>query len=73
MFCSALLLENKVVLYQKGVTEVHCGQFFKQNLGDYCGKGGGNDKSAQAGFPDYKSLVEFLTFAEFELKKLTEK
>ncbi|KMY50417.1 alanyl-tRNA editing protein [Peribacillus loiseleuriae] len=65
--------ENKAVLYQNGITEIHCGQFFKQILGEYGGKGGGNDKSAQAGFPDYESLVGFLTFAEVELKKLTVK
>ncbi|MBA9028972.1 MULTISPECIES: alanyl-tRNA editing protein [Bacillaceae] len=65
--------ENKAVLYQNGINEVQCGQFFKQNLGRHSGKGGGNDKSAQAGFPDYESLAGFLTFAKLELKKLTEK
>ncbi|MGX2960060.1 alanyl-tRNA editing protein [Peribacillus sp. JNUCC 23] len=65
------VLENKAVLYQNGVIGVNCGQFFKQNLGVYGGKGGGNDKSAQAGFSNSESLAGFLTFAELELKKLT--
>ncbi|OIK09016.1 alanyl-tRNA editing protein [Bacillus sp. MUM 13] len=64
----ASLKENKLVMYQNGFSPFSCGKFFKQHLSQFSGKGGGNDKSAQAGFPSSDAAVKFLEFSAGQLK-----
>ncbi|WP_322922295.1 alanyl-tRNA editing protein [Paenibacillus campi] len=54
--------ERKVVLAQTGHAELQCGIFFKQHLARFGGKGGGNDRIAQAGFESIEQLREFVHF-----------
>ncbi|MGN7759837.1 alanyl-tRNA editing protein [Paenibacillus sp. 22594] len=60
--------ENKVVLASSGSTELSCGTFFKANLGEFQGKGGGSDKMAQAGFPDWAHALGFYEFAKGSIR-----
>jgi alanyl-tRNA synthetase len=55
--------ENKVVLSRSGNSELSCGAFFKEHVGSYNGKGGGNDALAQAGFPTWEDAKAFYEFA----------
>ncbi|MCL6602873.1 MAG: hydrolase [Paenibacillus sp.] len=54
--------ENKVVFAYSGGSELSCGSFFKANLGSFNGKGGGSDKQAQAGFPNWQDALAFYEF-----------
>ncbi|MHA6532050.1 alanyl-tRNA editing protein [Paenibacillus sp. BAC0078] len=56
--------ENKVVLACSGGTGFSCGAFFKANLGEFQGKGGGSDKMAQAGFPAWERAFGFYELAK---------
>ncbi|OKP68558.1 hydrolase [Paenibacillus sp. P3E] len=60
--------ENKVVLACSGSTEWSCGTFFKANLGEFQGKGGGSDKMAQAGFPDWAHALGFYEFTKGSIR-----
>ncbi len=60
--------ERKVVLAQQGHPDLKCGAFFKQHLASFSGKGGGNDRMAQAGFESLEQLREFVQFAQKQLK-----
>ncbi|MFC5452828.1 alanyl-tRNA editing protein [Paenibacillus aestuarii] len=62
--------ENKVVLANSGRVELSCGAFFKAHLSEFQGKGGGSDKSAQAGFPSWEDA---LAFFEYTKRHLAEK
>lgn len=55
--------ESKVVLAYGGNDGFACGAFFKEHLGAYSGKGGGNDKLAQAGFGSDEEARTFFDFA----------
>ncbi len=52
--------ERKVVLAQAGHADLQCGMFFKQHLAEFGGKGGGNDRMAQAGFDSVEQLEKFV-------------
>ncbi|WP_310833163.1 alanyl-tRNA editing protein [Paenibacillus pedocola] len=56
--------ENKVVFAHSGSARLSCGAFFKANLGEFQGKGGGSDKMAQAGFPTWEQALAFYEFAK---------
>lgn len=56
--------ENKVVLACSGGGGFSCGAFFKANLGEFQGKGGGGDKMAQAGFPAWENAIGFYNLAK---------
>jgi len=56
------LKDKKLILAQNGSFDINCGKLFKENLKEYNGKGGGNDKRAQANFEDKDSLEKFLDF-----------
>ncbi|MFC7370609.1 DHHA1 domain-containing protein [Fictibacillus iocasae] len=62
--------ENKVVLSRGGDSELSCGKFFKQHLSLFNGRGGGNDRSAQAGFSNEEDMQRFFMFAEHELRAM---
>ncbi|MGG4345712.1 alanyl-tRNA editing protein [Paenibacillus lautus] len=64
--------DHKVVLAQGGASGLACGAFFKQHLADYRGKGGGNDKIAQAGFATGEDAMAFYHFAAQSLSQLEE-
>jgi alanyl-tRNA synthetase len=57
------LSENKVMLAQNGTYRTSCGQFLKQHLAAFNGKGGGNDKTAQAAFAAKEDAEKFYHFA----------
>lgn len=56
--------ENKVVLAQEAGEGFSCGAFFKENLSNYNGKGGGNEKMAQAGFGSREEASAFYEYAK---------
>ncbi|QGQ46181.1 alanyl-tRNA editing protein [Metabacillus sediminilitoris] len=58
----ASTVENKIVLMHNGTKSLKCGNLFKVNLNKFNGKGGGNDKSAQAGFPSNEETLKFYHF-----------
>ncbi len=60
--------ERKVVLAQQGHPILQCGAFFKQHLASFGGKGGGNDRMAQAGFESLEQLREFVRFVQEQLR-----
>ncbi|MDP4097986.1 alanyl-tRNA editing protein [Paenibacillus sp. P96] len=59
--------ENKILLAHNGTRDFSCGGFFKQHLGSFGGKGGGNNQSAQAGFASTEDMLRFIDFARKEL------
>lgn len=61
--------ENKAVLVHNGKKTTSCGKFLKDHLKSFNGRGGGNDKSAQAGFPTEEDTLKFFEFASRELVK----
>ncbi|WP_078546824.1 alanyl-tRNA editing protein [Litchfieldia alkalitelluris] len=58
------LLDKKLLLSHDGLIDFHCGQFFKEHLKQYHGKGGGNALSSQASFDDIQDLEQFAKFTE---------
>ncbi|MBM7693386.1 alanyl-tRNA synthetase [Peribacillus deserti] len=44
-----------------------CGKWFKENLRDYNGKGGGSDTLAQASFPSPKDMTQFIQLLKEKL------
>ncbi|RDW21249.1 alanyl-tRNA editing protein [Oceanobacillus chungangensis] len=58
----ATTAENKILLYHSGSEHFSCGKLFKEHLPAFNGKGGGNDQSAQAGFPSNEDSVQFYEF-----------
>ena len=55
-------LENKVLFTYNGSQDFSCGKLFKEHLASYNGKGGGNDRSAQAAFATTEELLTFFHF-----------
>lgn len=51
--------ENKIVLAHSGSSGFSCGAYFKGNLAEFQGKGGGSDKLAQAGFASWEQALGF--------------
>ena len=64
------LQEQKALLSHDGTLSIHCGQFFKEWLSSHNGKGGGNEKSAQAGFTSREDMMAFYTFAVNKLHNI---
>ncbi|RFU66375.1 hypothetical protein D0469_17225 [Peribacillus saganii] len=52
--------ENKVMLAHNGFSEVHPGLIFKENVTEFNGRGGGSNKTAQAGFPSKEDCSRFV-------------
>ncbi|PLT35037.1 DHHA1 domain-containing protein [Bacillus sp. V5-8f] len=61
------LMDNKILLSHNGSVQLHCGNFLKEHLPPFNGKGGGNNKSAQAGFSTKEEMMAFLEFARQKL------
>lgn len=57
-------IENKIILAHNGFSSIHCGQLFKEQLGAFNGKGGGNANQAQAGFATTEEMENFLSFLQ---------
>ncbi|PHD74916.1 hydrolase [Bacillus sp. AFS043905] len=55
--------EQKVILSHSGDNPFNCGQYFKAELGSYNGKGGGNGRTAQAGFASQNDLIAFYQYS----------
>ncbi|MED3760916.1 hydrolase [Peribacillus frigoritolerans] len=55
--------EQKVILSHSGDNPFNCGQYFKAELGSYNGKGGGNGRTAQAGFALQNDLIAFYQYS----------
>ncbi|MBY6035814.1 hydrolase [Fictibacillus nanhaiensis] len=55
--------ENKIVLAHNETKSIACGKFLTEHLSSFNGKGGGNDKTAQAGFPSTDDMLAFFKFA----------
>ncbi|WP_087973268.1 alanyl-tRNA editing protein [Oceanobacillus rekensis] len=58
----ATTAENKVLLVHDGSEFLLCGEFYKEHLPAFNGKGGGNAKSAQAAFPTLENCLAFFQF-----------
>lgn len=65
----ATTTENKIVLVHNGTKTTSCGKFLKEHLASFNGKGGGNDKTAQAGFSSSEDTLQFFKFVSQELSK----
>ncbi|MGA4720006.1 alanyl-tRNA editing protein [Fictibacillus nanhaiensis] len=65
----ASIPDNRIILMHNGTKEIPCGTFFKENLSTFTGKGGGSDKSAQAGFSSTEDMHRFVEFAQESLSK----
>jgi alanyl-tRNA synthetase len=63
----ATISENKTVLVHNGTFSLSCGKFLKEHLASFNGKGGGNDRTAQAGFPSKEETLNFFEFASRQL------
>ncbi|KZE66121.1 hydrolase [Fictibacillus phosphorivorans] len=63
----AAIPENRIILMHNGTKEISCGTFFKENLKTFNGKGGGSDKSAQAGFSTTEDMKRFMEFTRANL------
>ncbi len=61
-------LENRIIFMHDGSTHISCGSFLKENLSSFNGKGGGNDKSAQAGFGLQEDMIRFIEFVQETFK-----
>jgi alanyl-tRNA synthetase len=59
--------ENKVILAQSGNHPILCGTFLKEHLSEFNGKGGGNDKTAQAAFSSKEDAEKFYHFANHQI------
>lgn len=62
-------VENKLVLMHSGTYSLSCGKLFKEHLLSFNGKGGGNDKAAQAGFSASEDLLRFFEWICEEVKE----
>lgn len=60
--------DNKILFTHNGASEVKCGQMFKEHIKEYNGRGGGNDKQAQAGFESKENLQRFHGFLVSQMK-----
>ncbi|MCO0598527.1 alanine--tRNA ligase-related protein [Peribacillus butanolivorans] len=60
--------EQKILLAHSGSSSIHCGQYFKETLSSYNGKGGGNERSAQAGFASQNDLMAFYEFTAEQIR-----
>jgi alanyl-tRNA synthetase len=65
----ASLNENCVFFSRKGT--LHCGTLFKEHLSSFQGKGGGNEKQAQAVFEDSAETERFYLHLIKEIEELT--
>ncbi|GGB54333.1 alanyl-tRNA editing protein [Fictibacillus barbaricus] len=63
----AAITENRIILIHNGTNNISCGKFFKEHLCSFNGKGGGSDKSAQAGFSTKEDMFRFVEFASQNL------
>ncbi|RFU65358.1 alanyl-tRNA editing protein [Peribacillus glennii] len=63
------LKDKKILFSHSGAAQVHCGSFLKAHLHSFNGKGGGNDKSAQAGFAAKEDMLAFFEFVKRELSE----
>ncbi|MQR96278.1 alanyl-tRNA editing protein [Fictibacillus phosphorivorans] len=60
----ASTVENRAIFMHDGSFQFSCGTFFKENLRSFNGKGGGNDRSAQAGFASQEDMNAFIKFVK---------
>jgi alanyl-tRNA synthetase len=58
------LKDNRLLLTHSGSLPIHCGQFMKEYLASFNGKGGGNERGAQAGFAKKEDMLEFFAFTK---------
>lgn len=56
----ASIVDKKIIMSQNGEFNISCGKVFKEKLSAYNGKGGGNDKKAQAAFQTESELRGFV-------------
>lgn len=54
--------ENRVLFSNNLISSLHCGSIFKENLSKFNGKGGGNDKQAQAAFKNKEDMLKFKNY-----------
>ena len=62
-------IDKKLLLQHNGDLSLHCGNFFKEYIGLFEGKGGGNNKLAQATFPTLSQLEQCSSTLQIELEK----
>jgi alanyl-tRNA synthetase len=66
----AALEENKILLAHDGTRSLSCGKFLKEHLPAFNGKGGGSEKSAQAGFPSREDTIGFFHFTKEKMSNI---
>jgi alanyl-tRNA synthetase len=67
----ATTLENRLVMVKNPSLSLHVGELFKQQLHVMKGKGGGNDRQAQATFSNRDDLLAFTHWLKNEMARLT--
>lgn len=60
IFILGSLIDNRLMVFHDGSFKISCGKAFKANLSSFNGKGGGNDKKAQAGFQSIGDMNNFI-------------
>ncbi|MCQ4085974.1 DHHA1 domain-containing protein [Saccharibacillus sp. JS10] len=64
------LTEFKFILAHGGEADFSCGALFKETLSTFGGRGGGNDRLAQAGFPSASEFTNFYDMLKQRLSNL---
>jgi alanyl-tRNA synthetase len=63
------LLDKKCLIHHNGKSDFHCGQFVKENIAHFNGKGGGDQSKAQIIFTNESDIVQFLVFIDTTFNK----
>jgi alanyl-tRNA synthetase len=59
IFLGLTLQDKKIILCHNGYSDIKCGKLFKDNIKEYCGKGGGDSKRAQGTFSSIDDMRKF--------------
>lgn len=61
------LPDKKIIVCHNGSVDISPGKFFKENIFRFNGKGGGNDRQAQASFGSSEDLLNFAAYVKESL------
>ena len=59
--------DKRCLILHNGENEFHCGQFVKENMSSYNGKGGGSNHNAQITFTSHADMASFLKYVKSEV------
>lgn len=67
----ATALEQRIVIVKAPSLSLHIGKWLKEMLSLSSGKGGGNERQAQAVFPSEEEMQKFLRLLQDDIKKVS--